>query len=657
MPQQDTPMLWMLVAGMLLTFPCAQAHGHTDPGIVITEIMYHARGPDANGEYLELYNNTAETVDVGGWSFAEAIDFVLPVATLLEPDAYLVIARDSEVFHSLYPDTGIQFVGGYAKKLNNGGETIQLLNALGEVVDEVTYGDDSPWPQAADGEGPSLELTHPALDNSHAKSWAASQPGGTPGVLNSVAQSNPAPIVEVLHHAPVVPGPASAVTVTAWITDDAPPVQVELFHRAGSGAWASVPMDPDPDPAVNRQWRGTLPVRPQGAIVEFYVRATDTAGQFGYGPLLAPQQNSLYQVDAQVHTTAHETYRVVLTEDDFDWLFARNPDSDELLNCTFMAGPDIRYNAGLRFRGNSSRVFPPPKNLRVQFTWADVSFRGLNRLNLNGVDDDPRNSWDMAIASHEMGHDFLDRAQQLTLDHQLVSLVTNNQFWPNYIYLSAIDNVFAQKKFPGDDGNLYRCITHKDPHYPQYKGAELDYRGTDPDAYRPNYYKRTNEAEDDWSDLIRLADTLNNTPDEDYARCVREIVDVEQWMGFFAALNLISYQEGGIHAGQGTEYSMYRRESDGRFVMIPWDMDENFRKTNQPLLTQSLPAVKRFIRHPDHIDLYYAAFRRLLDGPFSEDQMQQAMERYRGVLPQEFLEQVKEFVTQRRAYVLAHLPQ
>ena len=90
--------------------------------------------------------------------------------------------------------------------------------------------------------------------------------------------------------------------------------------------------------------------------------------------------------------------------------------------------------------------------------------------------------------------------------------------------------------------------------------------------------------------------------------------------------------------------------------MIPWDLDENFRKTNQPLFTQSLPAVKRFIQHPDHIDLYYDAFRRLLDGPFSVDQMHLATERYRGVLPDEFLDQVEGFVAQRRAYVSARLP-
>ena len=327
----------------------------TVQGIVITEIMYNPDGSSEDSEYLEFYNNSLEPVDLGGWIIAEAIDYVFPANTVLEPQEYLVVARNIDVFASLYPDPSIRVVGGYDKKLSNGGETILLLDPSSNVVDEVTYSDDSPWPTAADGDGPALELIHPALDNNYAGSWAASLPDGTPGRLNSANQYDPTPIVEVQRHAPVVPGPASTVTVTAWVTDDMPPDQVDLFYRVGSGAWSSVPMQADPNVAVNLLWTGTLPIQAQGTIVEFYVRAVDTVGQAGYGPLLAPLQNCLYQVDSQVNSTIHETYRVVLTSADYDWLFTRDPDSDDLLNCTFMAGQDVRYNAGIRFRGNSSR--------------------------------------------------------------------------------------------------------------------------------------------------------------------------------------------------------------------------------------------------------------------------------------------------------------
>lgn len=623
--------------------------------IVLSEIMYHPASGNEDYEYIELFNRSDAVVDLTGWSLVSAVDYTFAGGVSLGPDQYLVVAKSAPDFLVYYQTQGVKVIGGYQGKLSNGGETLRILDAHDVVVDELSYGDGGQWPKAADGQGPSLELIHPSLDNSHPRAWAAGPDGGTPGRPNVMHESNPKPIVEVLRHDPPVPAPTDRVEVTAWITDDSMPAEVTLYLRDAQNPWMAIAMTPSgrDDDGL---WIGTIPAQIQGTIVEFYVSVLDPQGQTGLAPLSAPQGNCLYQVDGVVHTTPRETYRVVLTDEDWTWLFKRSVNSDDLLNCTFIAGDEIRYNAGFRFRGNSSRNFPPPKNFRVQFTNTDYLFMGLERLNLNGVDDDPRNSWDMAIGSHELGHDFLDRANQLTLDHQLISFVTNNTFWPNYIYLSAIDDVFARLRFPGDDGNLYRCITYTDPAYPKYKGAELDYRGTDPNAYRPNYYKRTNEEEDDWADLIALTDILNNTPDDQYAQRVREVVDVEQWMGFFAALNLISYQEGGIHAGQGTEYSMYRRESDGRFVMIPWDMDENFRKVNQPLFTQTLPAVKRFIRHPELVALYYDAFRRLLDGPFSEEEMRRATERYRGLLQDSFLDQVNDFVKKRRAYILSKLP-
>jgi hypothetical protein len=56
------------------------------------------------------------------------------------------------------------------------------------LVDSLQYDDDDPWPTEADGNGPSLELINPDLDNSLSESWAASTDNGTPGILNSTYQ-------------------------------------------------------------------------------------------------------------------------------------------------------------------------------------------------------------------------------------------------------------------------------------------------------------------------------------------------------------------------------------------------------------------------------------------------------------------------------------
>ena len=64
---------------------------------------------------------------------------------------------------------------------------MRLFDAEELPVDEVNYNDSSPWPLEPDGNGPTLELIHPSLDNDLGVNWATSDNnGGTPGVVNSV---------------------------------------------------------------------------------------------------------------------------------------------------------------------------------------------------------------------------------------------------------------------------------------------------------------------------------------------------------------------------------------------------------------------------------------------------------------------------------------
>ena len=64
---------------------------------------------------------------------------------------------------------------------------MRLSNSDESLVDEVKYDNSPPWPTEPDGNGPTLELLHPSLDNKLGENWAASDShGGTPGSVNSV---------------------------------------------------------------------------------------------------------------------------------------------------------------------------------------------------------------------------------------------------------------------------------------------------------------------------------------------------------------------------------------------------------------------------------------------------------------------------------------
>ena len=87
-----------------------------------------------------------------------------------------------------FPSVGL-VVGNLNFGLSGGGELIRLYDANGVFIDQVRYDDDDPWPEEADGGGPTLELINPILDNALPESWAYSNNMyGTPGSENSTYQ-------------------------------------------------------------------------------------------------------------------------------------------------------------------------------------------------------------------------------------------------------------------------------------------------------------------------------------------------------------------------------------------------------------------------------------------------------------------------------------
>lgn len=145
--------------------------------VIFHEIMYHAPTPDA--EFVELRNLATNTAyDLSGWRIS-GLDTVLPPGTILEPQSYLVLVKDPATFARVY-GLNIPIAAVFEGNLDRGGETLALIKpgALpeqDEIIDEVTYDDDPPWSNVADGFGPSLQLIDPWQDNSRVANWGAAE--------------------------------------------------------------------------------------------------------------------------------------------------------------------------------------------------------------------------------------------------------------------------------------------------------------------------------------------------------------------------------------------------------------------------------------------------------------------------------------------------
>lgn len=157
--------------------------------VIFNEINYKSASQFNTEDWVELYNVDARPADISNWIFKDEKDdhiFVLPYGTIIEPGHFLVLCSDAGLFTKRNPDV-TNYIGSFSFGLSSGGELIRLYNNTGILMDSVVYDSQFPWPVEPNGQGPTLELKSPFLDNTLPESWCASVDRGTPGRVNSCA--------------------------------------------------------------------------------------------------------------------------------------------------------------------------------------------------------------------------------------------------------------------------------------------------------------------------------------------------------------------------------------------------------------------------------------------------------------------------------------
>jgi lamin tail-like protein/CotH protein len=137
--------------------------------IVINEIMFDPPSDQLDGEFIELHNRGASAVDVSGWSFSDGPNFTLPPGTTIPAGGYLVCAANAPRMRAIYGN--IPVTGDFEGRLSNRGELIRLVDQFGNRVDEVDYRFGGDWPDLTQGNGSSMELVNPGMDNSLPSAW------------------------------------------------------------------------------------------------------------------------------------------------------------------------------------------------------------------------------------------------------------------------------------------------------------------------------------------------------------------------------------------------------------------------------------------------------------------------------------------------------
>lgn len=739
-------------------------------GVATPEIPY-SEDPE---EWIELYNNSNNTVDLSGWEFEEGIGYEFTPGTTLAAGDYLVIAGDQAALAAKYP--GVNIAGEFRGGLSNSGERIQLVDAVGNLADEVIYYDDGAFDDRADGNGSSLELRDADADNSNGQAWAASEaspgqwqtvsytgpaiapalgnniwhefvfnllqagevliddlsvienpgtasateliqdgtfsstaslntyraggnhgdvsivvdpdnPGesvlrlrttgepehiynhvettlasgaviqegttyqisyrakwisgsnqlntrlyfnylpntevlqrpktvGTPGTVNSTAETNIGPVYTDLAQSVVTPLNNQAVTISVTAEDPDGITIMQLRYRVNEGAWNTVSMLA----LSGSLFAGTIPGQSSGSIVQFYVEGTDNLGASSTFPAEGVDSRALYAV-ATSASNSNNSIQIIMLQSEYNNLTPNtNTLSNQAIGATVVDETGkIYYDVQSRLRGGSASRNTSGRGYWIGFDPAD-QYRGVHdtvlvdRGNLNelfsefllqsagGVPSFYNDAINVALPGGTTGQATLKMARY-------------GSVWSNGQYEDGSDGTVFDMDLSYQPNNT----VNGDPESPKvtrpynHTNGQPDFTsyGPDKESYRHFFTIKDHLVEDDFSGLIQFLSAFDYEGDELYAQ-VDQIGDIDQIARVFVAESLLGHDDFYTRIWPHN-FRLYENPNTGKFEALPWDLDRGFRiDVNSDLWTTpadgqvnklfDLPQVSRLMYgHADHM--------------------------------------------------------
>ncbi len=247
--------------------------------------------------------------------------------------------------------------------------------------------------------------------------------------------------------------------------------------------------------------------------------------------------------------------------------------SDHYFSARFIydygANRDTVNNAGFRLRGNTSR-YSQKKSFKISFNTyvSGRKYQGVKKINLNGQHNDP------TMIREKLFYDSWKKAGMAERRTSFVKLFINQVYYGLYTNLEEFDKDWLQRVYPENDGNLYKCT------YP----ADLVYHGTNQQTYKNiqsgsstggrAYDLQTNEAEDDYTDLVELITTLNLPVDAAFAGLIEKKINVDSFLKAFAIDVACGNWDDYMY--NKNNYFLYHRDDTDKFEFISYDTDNTF---------------------------------------------------------------------------------
>ena len=514
---------------------------------------------------------------------------------------------------------------------------------------------------------------------------------GTPGAPNSRFSANAAPAVCDVVHTPILPGASEPVVVTARVNDPDGVAALTLRYRLDPAATLSnVPMWDDGSGgdavAGDGIWSGTIPGQPAGTLVAFHLRATDgnLSPAVATFPNNAPARECLVRFGESLRYGSLANYRVWMTQSNLTYWAAREKNSNEGLDATFVYGDwRVVYNAETLY---SASPFHTPEyngplgsvvcDYEVQFP-KDDPFLGVTDFVLNGQNSVYSFFQNDVSAQAESTAYWLGRELGLGFNHKRHVFVFLNGQQRGMLYFDHVQpsSEVLDAYFPDDsEGRL-----HKIEDWFEFDdgGSGFDYitalmqnyvvNGQKRvERYRWNFRPRARTHPNDFEDLMALVDAVNSDSPEPYTSATLGLVDMRTWMRVWALQHTVgNWDSYGYRRGK----NMYAyKPTEGPWKLLLWDLDLVLGKgsdgTQQNLFDtggEGDATVARMFQHPPFVREFWCALQELVDGPMRPENYSYLVDaRYQSFqangVPAESPDAMKNWIAGRRSFILGQIP-
>jgi hypothetical protein len=383
-------------------------------------------------------------------------------------------------------------------------------------------------------------------------------------------------------------------------------------------------------------------------------------------------------------TTRVATVRILMDEADWESLTA-NAYAKEYYKADFWFDEELVPDVAVRTKGNASLMETvnwdsPRFPLAIDFNLFNRArtFHGMKKVHFN-------NGWsDPTLLRDVICYEIFAKMGVPSPRASIVDLWVNDLHLGVYTMAEAVDQSFLGRYFTDSQGNLYKPevvsarldwteedaykgfsifgmplpqTPEEDPLFslnlgggplldilraldeedslPFFVSADAPPAALSPSAMPRNHIEgaglKTNTNDPDYSGLFKLLDVLNNEPDATFPQEIEKVLDVDEALRFFAVSACIVHLDNYIGIG----HNMYMYEVDGRFSLIPWDLNMAFGTFNGGIRKNGIinyyideptagpmdrfPLVSRLLSYEPYLEIYHGYMRELLEGPFSLD--------------------------------------